>query len=149
MSTDLDIAIVGAGPTGAALGAAARATRLPRRADWNGRWFDAPRVGESLAPATQPLLRNSGCGRSSWPSRPCPLRHAQRLGQCRNARSHSHLMSPYGCGWHVDRLAFDRMLAEAAVIAAGAELRCGTASSSAKEADDGWALTLMRLDTHR
>jgi flavin-dependent dehydrogenase len=30
---------------------------------------------------------------------------------------HSHMVNPYGCGWHVDRRAFDRMLAHAATAA--------------------------------
>jgi len=58
-------------------------------------------------------------------------------------QDHAHLISPYGCGWHVDRLAFDRMFAEAAVRA-GAELRCGTALAHCEWADDGrW---LLRFD---
>jgi flavin-dependent dehydrogenase len=55
-------------------------------------------------------------------------------------QEHSHLMRPYGCGWHVDRPAFDRMLAEAAVTA-GAELRRGTELVEVEAMDSGgWRL---------
>jgi flavin-dependent dehydrogenase len=55
---------------------------------------------------------------------------------------HSHLMSPWGCGWHVDRVAFDRMLAQAAQ-SAGAVLLCGMAFRHRDDAENDSALTLI------
>jgi flavin-dependent dehydrogenase len=54
----------------------------------------------------------------------------------------SHLTSPYGCGWHVDRAAFDGMLADA-VAEAGAQVRLGTACTGVERVAGGWSLTLV------
>jgi flavin-dependent dehydrogenase len=50
-------------------------------------------------------------------------------------------MSPFGCGWHVERAGFDRMLAEAAVDA-GATLRLGSTLVSCVDEGVTWRLTL-------
>ena len=144
MSTDFDIAIVGAGPTGAA--SARRLAQCGCRVVLLERSrFEAPRVGESLAPATQPLLMELGVWSQFMALSPLPSYGTRSVWGSAETQDHSHLMSPYGCGWHVDRLAFDRMLAEAAVTA-GAELRCGTALVHCEAVDDGrW---LLRFDEH-
>jgi flavin-dependent dehydrogenase len=124
MADDYDVAVVGAGPAGSAT--ARRLARSGCRVVLLERSrFDAPRVGESLAPSTNALLAELGV----WPRftglHPLPSYGTRSAWGGSEPQSHSHLVSPYGCGWHVDRVAFDRMLAEAAADA-GAELRCAT-----------------------
>jgi flavin-dependent dehydrogenase len=51
--------------------------------------------------------------------------------------AHSHLVAPYQQGWHVDRRAFDELLARAAVRR-GVLLRCGARVRRAAHGDDGW-----------
>jgi flavin-dependent dehydrogenase len=124
MADEFDVAVVGAGPAGSAT-----ARRLARSGCrvvlLEQSRFDAPRVGESLAPSTNALLTELGV----WPRFtglcPLPSYGTRSVWGGPEPQSHSHLVSPYGCGWHVDRVAFDRMLAEAAADA-GAELRCAT-----------------------
>ena len=123
MSTDCDIAVVGAGPAGAATARrlaqrGCRVTLLERSR------FDFPRVGESLAPGVQPLLADLGVWQQFLDLKPLPSYGTRSLWGTSTAADHSHLLTPYLCGWHVDRLAFDHMLARSAVQA-GAQLRLG------------------------
>ena len=124
MSTHYDIAIAGAGPAGAAIArrlaqAGCRVVMLERSL------FDQPRVGESLGPALQPLIKDLGVWQEFLDLKPLPSYGTRSVWGAAVAEEQSHLMTPYLCGWHVDRLAFDRMLAASAVCA-GAELRRGT-----------------------
>ena len=139
MADDYDVAVVGAGPAGSATArrlalSGCRVILLERSQ------FDAPRVGESLAPTTTALLTELGV----WPQftglHPLPSYGTRSAWGGPEPQSHSHLVSPYGCGWHVDRVAFDRMLAEAAA-AAGAEFRCATACARV-DRDDRWLLSV-------
>jgi flavin-dependent dehydrogenase len=140
MSTDFDIAVLGAGPAGAAtsqrLAQGSCKVALIERSR-----FDSPRIGESLAPAVQPLLADLGV----WPQflalGPLPSYGTRSLWGGAIPQLHSHLVTPWSCGWHVDRLAFDCMLAEAA-RRAGATLLCETTLVRCDKSADGWALTL-------
>ncbi|HLN98982.1 MAG TPA: NAD(P)/FAD-dependent oxidoreductase [Pyrinomonadaceae bacterium] len=123
MSANFDIAVIGAGPAGSATarrlaGSGCRVVLLERSR------FERPRIGESLAPGVQPLLADLGV----WPGfrslRPMPSYGTRSLWGSPMAAEHSHMLTPYLCGWHVDRLAFDSMLAHSAVEA-GAQLRLG------------------------
>jgi flavin-dependent dehydrogenase len=123
MANVYDIAIVGAGPAGAAT-ARRLAQRGCRVALLERSRFDTPRVGESLAPGVQPLLADLGV----WPQfldlHPLPSYGTRSVWGAATAEEHSHMLTPYLCGWHVDRLAFDRMLADSAAKA-GAQLMLG------------------------
>jgi len=136
-----DAAIVGAGPAGAAT-ARWLALQGKRVALVEQSRFDAPRVGESLAPAVQPLLVELGVWTEFLGLK--PMRSYGTLSNWGEGgpRIHSHMMNPWGCGWHVDRLAFDRMLADAAATS-GAELQLGTAPLRCEVTDDGqWLLRI-------
>ena len=118
-----DIAIAGAGPAGAATArrlaqSGCRVVLLERSQ------FDKPRVGESLAPAVQPLLTDLGVWREFLDLQPLPSYGTRSAWGAAIAMEHSHLQTPYLCGWHVDRLNFDHMLAQSAVHA-GAQLLLG------------------------
>lgn len=118
-----DIAIIGAGPAGAAtaihLAAAGYRVCLLEHST-----FAAPRVGESLAPAVQGPLTQLGV----WPQflalQPLPSFGTRSVWGGHEVNDHSHLSTEFQNGWHVDRRRFDRMLAHCAQ-AAGAELRLG------------------------
>lgn len=123
MLTRCDIAIVGAGPAGAATArrlaqSGCRVVLLERSL------LDEPRVGESLAPTVQPLLTELGV----WPEfinlQPLPSYGTRSVWGAAPAADQSYLQTPYLCGWHVDRLGFDQMLVKSAVDA-GAQLMLG------------------------
>jgi flavin-dependent dehydrogenase len=141
MSTDFDVVILGAGPAGAAT------------ARWLQRWgchvalverscFDTLRVGESLAPAVQPLLTDLGVWPHFLAMQPLPSYGTRSLWGNPAQQVHSHVVTPWGCGWHVDRLAFDRMLADAA-RGVGANIRCGTTVVRCDRSANGWELQIQ------
>lgn len=120
MSTHYDVAVIGAGPAGSAT-----ACRLARQgchvALIERSSIEAPRAGESLAPAVQPLLQALGAMDVLRDCRPLPSYGTRSIWGSNRAQEHSHLMTPFLQGWHVDRCRFDRGLAELAA-AAGADL---------------------------
>ena len=124
MNTHYDVAIAGAGPAGAAVAqslvqAGCSVVLLERS------HFDRPRIGETLAPAVQPLLLELGVWQDFLDLKLLPSYGTRSAWGAPLAEAQSHLLNPYLCGWHVDRLAFDRMLAESAVRC-GAHLELGT-----------------------
>src|SRR4051812_21053115 len=105
-----DVAVVGGGPAGAASArrlalAGARVVVVERSR------FHAPRIGDSLAPAIQPELIGLGVWREFQALGPMPSYGTRSHWGDAAASLHSHMMSPWGSGWHVDRRAFDLMLA--------------------------------------
>jgi flavin-dependent dehydrogenase len=141
-AADVDVAVVGAGPAGSAtarrLALRGRTVALIERTQ-----FDTPRVGESLAPDVQPLLLNLGVWDAFLSLRPAPSHGTRAFWGDKMPLVHSHLISPWGCGWHVERCAFDRMLAEAAERV-GATLFCDTTCVGCRETSDGWTLALQQ-----
>ena len=130
-----DVAIVGAGPAGTALArrlalSGCRVVLLERSS------FDTPRVGESLAPSVQPLLTDLGVWAQFVELQPLPSFGTRSAWGASTAEQHSHLLTPYLNGWHVDRLAFDRMMAQSAVRA-GARLQIETRVVRCTQAANG------------
>jgi flavin-dependent dehydrogenase len=142
MRADFDVVVVGAGPAGSAT--ALRLARSGCRVALVERTlFRNPRVGESLAPIVQPLLVDLGV----WPDflglRPLPSYGTRSVWGADAPEDHSHISTPWGCGWHVDRVEFDRLLADCAVDA-GATMFGGTSLVDCSEKDSGWRLVLRR-----
>jgi len=76
---------------------------------------DGKRVGESIPPDTRTLLQELGI----WEAF---LRQAHQrcLGSCslwgsEQVGYNDFVLNPYGCGWHLDRNLFERLLAEEAI----------------------------------
>jgi flavin-dependent dehydrogenase len=136
--TLFDVAVIGAGPAGAATARWLAQRGLQVLLLERSR-MDTPRVGESLAPAVQPALRSLGVWDNFMTLDALPSWGTRSVWGEAQAQSHSHLQNPWGCGWHVDRAAFDRMLAQAAA-AAGAQLRMGTGLQSAQFDGAAWHL---------
>lgn len=114
MYSKCDVTVVGAGPAGAAtalqLAKAGYSVVLLERSN-----FDIPRIGESLAPDVQPLLVSLGLWSQFLALEPLPSYGSRSAWGSLDAQEYSHLITAYGNGWYIDRLAFDRMLALAAV----------------------------------
>ena len=137
-NTLFDVAVIGAGPAGAAT-----ARRLAQRGLQvlllERSRMDTPRIGESLAPVVQPALRSLGVWDDFMALDALPSWGTRSVWGEAHAQSHSHLQNPWGCGWHVDRAAFDRMLAQVAA-AAGVQLHTGTGLHSAHFDGAAWHL---------
>ena len=120
-----DVAVVGAGPAGSATARRLARCGLPRGAAGTVRLRRAARrrvaraVGERAARELGVWPRFTG-------ARPAAVvRHAQRLGRTGRRRATPTWSSPYGCGWHVDRAAFDRD-ARRGRSGGGCQVRCAT-----------------------
>jgi flavin-dependent dehydrogenase len=139
VSDAFDVVIAGAGPAGSA-SAILLARRGLRVALLERSAFEVPRVGESLAPSVQPLLRELGVWDAFTRVPQLPAFGGSSVWGDAEPRAHSYLTSRFGCGFHVDRAAFDAMLAEAA-RAAGAELRSSTKLERCERERDGFRVT--------
>ena len=98
-----------------------------------------PLGGESLAPAVQPALRRLGLWERVMALGALPSWGTRSVWGDAQVQTHSHLQSPWSSGWHVDRAAFDRLLAHAAAQA-GAHLREGFGLHSARFDGAHWVL---------
>ena len=131
------MAVVGGGPAGTAtalrLAAAGRSVAVLERSH-----YDRPRVGETLAPWVQPPLRDLGVWDRFTALGSLPSWGTRSVWAVAGGRTSTPTWSAAtGSGWHVDRRAFDRMLADAAVEAGAAVL---TGWSVAGCAPDGGRL---------
>ena len=133
-----DAAVIGAGPAGSAT-ARWLALRGWCVAVLERTRFEAPRIGESLAPNVQEPLRELGLWSEFLALAPLPSWGTCSLWGEAAQQSHSHLLNPYGCAWHVDRRAFDQMLVRGAV-AAGACLFEGAALQHSVYSEGCWQL---------
>jgi flavin-dependent dehydrogenase len=114
----MDVAIIGAGPAGAAAALALR--RLGRDVTLIG--ADAPagiRIGESVPPAVRLVLADLGVPIDG---------HLESLGTASawgtsQLAYRDYLFDGLGNGWHLDRARFDRSLIDAAVAAGAVLLR--------------------------
>ena len=136
-----DLAVIGAGPAGAALaletargGAAVLLVDRCR--------FDAPRIGETAPPE----IRRSAAalGVADLLEDPGIAREAPAVvsvwGADQPAERH-HIFSPYGPAVHLSRQAFDRALADRAAVA-GAMLRLGNRARVERNGDGSIRLQL-------
>lgn len=133
-----DVVIVGAGPAGSAA-ALSLARRGVRVALLERSSFDTPRIGEALAPAVQGELAALGAWRDVLRLGPLPSWGTRSVWGTEDSHSQSHLISPYVCGWHVDRRAFDETLARAAQRA-GADLLLRATLRGCDWRDGAWQL---------
>ena len=107
-----DVAVVGGGPAGCATALALRRIGVERVVVVESSDYDSARVGESIPPDTRLLLRQLGVLDSFLAQD-----HERCLGSCSSWGSaelghNDFLVNPFGDGWHLDRLRFDRWIAE-------------------------------------
>ncbi|MEP7763035.1 NAD(P)/FAD-dependent oxidoreductase [Sanguibacter sp. 25GB23B1] len=133
-----DVVVVGAGPAGSATALRLARAGLDVALVERGTFADS-RVGESLAPAVQPLLRDLGLWDAFLALGPLPSWGTRSTWGDDVPTAHSHVVGPYGRGWHVDRRAVDAMLAESA-RRAGTDLRAGLLVTRCERSDDRWVV---------
>jgi flavin-dependent dehydrogenase len=129
---EFDIAVVGGGPAGAVTGLCLarsgwRVAVLERRS------FDEPRTGETLPPEINPVLRSLGLWQAFLSQSPLESPGIVSVWGSAVPNEVDFTDNPFGCGWHVDRKRFDRMLCQEAVNA-GAQLFLDSAVTFARGA---------------
>jgi len=142
-----DVAILGAGPAGAAAAAAlaqrgASVALIDRSASGNGRTTSALRpVGETIWPQTRLLLGQLGAWEGFLADGHVPCRAVFSAWGSAELGVTDFLFNPYGTGWTLDRRRFDASLVQAAEQAGATVLR-GAKLSRLIRRDDGWNLLL-------
>ena len=131
---EFDIAVVGGGPAGAVT-ALCLARSGWRVAVLERRSFDEPRTGETLPPEINPVLRSLGLWEAFLSQSPLESPGIVSIWGSSVPNEVDFTDNPFGCGWHVDRKRFDRMLCREAVNA-GAKLFLNSGVTFARRAGD-------------
>lgn len=143
MSTScFDVAIVGGGPGGSAtaLSLRAHAPSLSTVVIEASR-YEELRIGETLPPPAGPILEHLGVWETFRAQGYREVRGTTAFWGADARLDNDFIFMPANTGWHLDRTAFDAMLARqaesrGAVVLLGARLR------NAERAGDEWRLTL-------
>lgn len=142
----VDVVVVGAGPAGSAV--AITLTRLNRMVVVLERSTDGQRrFAEHLPPSSRPLLRWLGIGDVG----PGPRRsHGISVDWGDHGVRHTdYMLEPYSFGYGVDRVRFDRQLADIAQ-ANGAEIQRRAQATLVERLPDGrWAISVTGPDGYR
>ncbi|WP_103349333.1 tryptophan 7-halogenase [Amycolatopsis sp. CA-128772] len=133
-----DVVVVGGGPADAVaaleLARSGAGVTLFERSG-----YGELRMGETLPPAVNPLLRALGVWDRFVASGPVPSYRTASAWGGPEVAERSFVVSPYGHGWHTDRARFDGMLADAAVEA-GADVRRGIAVRRVRRVPGGFVV---------
>lgn len=133
-----DVLVAGGGPAGAALALALRRRGVARVAVAPGPASSAPfRIGESASPDTPLLLARLGVSDDLATQGHLPCHGNLSLWGDRVPVQDDFFTRGRGCGWHLDRAAFDRGLLDAAA-AAGATILPAGAVHTVASGPDGW-----------
>ena len=135
-----DVAILGAGPAGAALAVALRRAGVAKVTLLDRPARGAFRIGESVAPGIAPLLRRLGLPDDLGRYGHSPY-HGNRSLWGGVAAVDDFLHRGLGHGWHLDRAKFDAWLRDAAVCA-GAQLLTPARLEAVTRGRNGWDLRI-------
>ncbi|MGH9931319.1 MAG: NAD(P)/FAD-dependent oxidoreductase, partial [Pyrinomonadaceae bacterium] len=141
---NIDVAVVGGGPSGAAAALALRrlgySTVVIERSDYRG-----VRIGETLPPAVKPLLVSLGVWDQFVAQNHSLAFSIRSAWGGDNLYDNDFIFNPYGAGWHVDRVCFDEMLANCAEQA-GAGLYRNARLLSCENCSAGWRIAFADDD---
>ena len=140
--------VAGGGPAGSAL-----ALDLSRRgfrvAIIERSAYQDFRVGETLPPAIRKLLTELGVWDQFLASERLESYGIRSAWETPVARHQDFLFNPYGSGWHVDRAAFDSMLAGAAAKAGATLLVSARITAIRQDTSGAWLLEVAQDQNKR
>jgi len=142
-----DIAILGGGPAGSAVALSLR-KHAPELSVViiESSAYDRQRIGETLPPTVQPLLKQLGVWESFLAEAHLPAYGTCSAWGSERLESNEFLYGQHGRGWHLDRKRFDAMLARESESRGVALLTFSTLTHS-ERLSDKWRLTLRQPDT--
>ena len=137
-----DVVIAGAGPAGSAIALELARAKLRilliERSE-----FDQPRLGESLAPDVQSVMTRLALWQSFLDLNPRPAYGTRSVWGDPHPGDYSHLISVFGNGWHVDRLAVDQMMATAAQNAGATLWKSAKVTGLLPDQNNGFFVQVM------
>ncbi len=136
MIEQLDVLVIGGGPAGvsAAIMLARRGFKV---AIIERTRYDRERVGETLPPSVNPLLKELGVWDRFVDEQYTLSPGNVSLWGTNTPYDNDFIFNPYGCGWHIDRRRFDAMLARAAAEL-GVRFYMAARVSSLRPTPSGW-----------
>lgn len=139
--TEVDVAIIGGGPAGAATALSIRHTNPALSvAIIDADSFDTPRVGESLPPPAVPLLRQLGVLAAMQSAPHLPTFSSSAAWGSAHAVPNEYFGQRHSQGWHLDRNHFDRMLLGSAQSSGASRLQ--SKLRTVEKLNGRWHLTL-------
>jgi flavin-dependent dehydrogenase len=140
------VAVVGGGPAGTAAALTLLTYSSLRVAVVERSRYGDARVGETVSPAIRPLLEYLGIPGDTLAAWHLPAygTHAAWGGPALSRRD--FLTTGQGDGWHLDRLRFDRLLADAVRERGGALYTATRLGAVRREQADIWTLGLVQRD---
>jgi flavin-dependent dehydrogenase len=141
-----DVAVIGGGPAGAAAALTLLAYSSLRVAVIERSHYEGVRIGETVSPAIRSLLDYLGIPGDMLAAQHVPMYGTHAAWGSPALSRRDFLTTGHGDGWHLDRLRFDRLLADA-VRERGGTLYTGTRLSAVhREQADSWTLGLVQRD---
>lgn len=146
---EVDAAILGGGPAGAAT-ALALAGRGYAAAIIERSTYSGPRIGETLPPAVQPLLASLGVWPEFLAQKHSPSFATRSAWGLADLYDNDFIFNPYGSGWHVDRIRLDAGLARWAEEAGALVCRSSRLTSCARASDaSAWQIEIASDECRR
>ena len=137
-----DVAIVGGGPGGAATAISLR-SHAPSLSVVliEATLYDSFRIGETLPPPVRPILEHLGVWDAFRAQRHREVYSTTAVWGTTVPLDNDYFYMPANVGWHLDRTAFDSMLANQAEER-GVTVMAGTRLRSAQRVGEEWQLAL-------
>jgi len=140
--SSFDVAIVGGGPGGSATALSLRAHAPSLTVVLiEASHYEAVRIGETLPPAAKPMLEHLAVWEAFQSQRHREVHGTIAAWGSAALLDNDFIYMPANTGWHLDRTAFDWMLANEARLQ-GATLILDTRVSDAKREGNEWRLVL-------
>ena len=131
--------MLGGGPAGLATALALRRHHGLDVAVLEREDYSAPRIGETLSPGADAMLRYLGAAQHFEADAHLPAYGTLAAWGSPEPMARDYLLTPSGTGWHLDRQRFDASLA-AAAREAGATVRAKVTDVALERAAGGWTV---------